>query len=251
MSGKPTNQDLAACNAGVPILRVARRCKSVGHNHSERKTRKLVGLIFFGHVSVLGRPSHVRLPRSNNASSVLVCLAAVIGTCPTSIAKKVKPCTLESLPSELQARLKTDYSSWRIQELPNLSVKAKARWQSERALECPGVAVGEFKTSQVSYAVLLVPIEKPDAAYRLVIFTLSGGAAPGSLEIADQWDNGGAANYFIRPVRIAKAFGGEWVRKLKIGARDGVMSVEAAENEYGVDVYYWANGQFRHEPIDQ
>jgi hypothetical protein len=178
-------------------------------------------------------------------------LAVTIGICPTAIAEKVKPCTLESLPDELQARLKTDYSSWKIQDLPSLSAKAKARWQSEKTFQCPGVAVGEFKTSQLSYAVLLVPIEKPDAAYRLMIFTLSGGAAPGSLDTADQWDNGGAANYFIRSVRIAKLFTGEWVRKLRVGAKDGVMSVEAAENEYGVDVYFWANGQYRHEPIDQ
>jgi hypothetical protein len=97
---------------------------------------------------------------------------------------------------------------------------------------------------------LLVPIEKPDAAYRLVIFTLSGDTAPGSLETADQWDNGGAANYFIRRVHIAKVFSTEWVRKLKVTAKDGVMSVEAAENEYGVDAYFRANGQYRHEPID-
>jgi len=98
---------------------------------------------------------------------------------------------------------------------------------------------------------LLVPIEKSDAAYRLMIFTLSGGAAPGSLETVDQWEKGGAANYFIRSVRIAKVFSSEWVRKLRVGAKDGVMSVEAAEDEYGVDVYFWANGQYRNEPIDQ
>ncbi len=182
--------------------------------------------------------------------SVLAFLAYEIGTCPAAAAEKVKPCTLESLPDELQVRLKTEYSSWKIQDVPSLSVKAKARWQSERPLECPGVTVGEFKTSQLSYAVLLVPIEKPDAAYRLVIFTLSGGTAPGSLETADQRDNGAAANYYIRRVHIAKVFSAEWVRKLKVAAKDGVMSVEAAENEYGVDVYFWANGQYRHEPID-
>ena len=84
-----------------------------------------------------------------------------------------------------------------------------------------------------------------------MIFTPSGGAAPGSLETVDQWEGGGAANYFIRSVRIAKVFSSEWVRKLRVGAKDGVMSVEAAEDEYGVDVYFWANGQYRNEPIDQ
>jgi hypothetical protein len=51
-------------------------------------------------------------------------------------------------------------------------------------------------------------------------------------------------------VQIAKVFSAEWIRKLKVTAKDGVMSVEAAENEYGVDVFFRANGQYRHEPID-
>lgn len=117
--------------------------------------------------------------------------------------------------------------------------------------DCPGIAVGKFKTSQLSFAILLVPIEKPNAAYRLLIFTLSGSTSPGSLETVDQFDDGGAANYYIRGVLIAKVFRAEWIRKLKVTAKDGVMSVEAAENEYGVDVFFWANGRYRHEPIDR
>src|SRR6201999_4366610 len=102
---------------------------------------------------------------------VPVFLAHGIETSPRAFATKVKPCTLESLPDEFQVRLKTEYASWKIQDFSDLGVRARARWQGEKPLECPGVAVGEFKTSQLSFAVLLVPIEKPDAAYRLVIFT--------------------------------------------------------------------------------
>src|ERR1700689_483164 len=81
------------------------------------------------------------------ASSVVMLLVG--GICPAAFANKVKPCTLEWLPDDLQVRLKRDYSSWKIQDLPSLSVKANARWQSERQTpgqmepECPGVAVGE------------------------------------------------------------------------------------------------------------
>jgi hypothetical protein len=195
-------------------------------------------------------------PAVSFAFFVLVFLVGEVAICPTAVATKAKPCTLEWLPDELQVRLRTDYASWKIQDFLSLSPKAKARWHSERPQpgqvepDCPGVAVGELKTSQLSYAILLVPREKPDAAYRLVIFTLSGSTTSGSLETADQWDNGGAANYYIRRVRIAKVFSREWVSKLMVAAKDGVMSVEAAENEYGVDVYFWANGQYRYEPID-
>jgi hypothetical protein len=185
------------------------------------------------------------------ALSVSGFLAHGIGASRTAFPTQVKPCTLESLPDELRLRLKAEYSSWKVQDVPNLSVKAKARWQGEKPLECPGIAIGEFKTNQLSYALLLVPIEESDAAFRFMIFTPSGGAAPGSLEAVDEWEKGGAANYFIRSVRIAKVFSSAWVRKLRVGTKDGVMSVEAAENEYGVEVYFWANGQYRHEPIDQ
>jgi hypothetical protein len=105
----------------------------------------------------------------------------------------------------------SEYSSLKIQEFPSLSAKAKARWQGERPHpgqmepDCPGIAVGHFKTDQLSFAVLLVPIDKPDAAYRLVIFTLSGDTAPGSLETADQWDNGGAANTSFATCRLRRS----------------------------------------------
>jgi hypothetical protein len=201
-------------------------------------------------------PIDCRIPLRGTLIASSVLLFLVGGICPSAVANKAKPCTLEWPPGELRARLKTDYSSWKIQSLSDLSVTAKERWQGERRNprqmepECPGVAVGEFQTSQLSYAVLLVPIEKPDAAYRLMIFTLSGGTAPGSLETADQWDKGGAANYFIRSVQIAKFFRTQWLKKLKVAVQEGVMSVEAAESEYGAEVYFWANGQYLHEPID-
>ena len=182
---------------------------------------------------------------------MLALLAVEICIPPTAVATKVKPCTLESLPAEFQARLRSDYSSWKIQDLSNLNAKARRRWQSETPLECPGVAEGEFRTDQLSFAVLLVPIEKPNAAYRLLIFTFSGVGESGTFETVDQWDKGGAGNCFIRRVRLAKVFGAEWVKKLNIAAKDGVMSVEATEDEYGIEVYFWANGQYRHEPLDR
>lgn len=182
------------------------------------------------------------------ASAVLGLLIAIA---PRAADQKAPPCSLDTLPAEFHVRLDADFTSWKIQDSSSLSSQAKARWQDEKPLGCPGVAVGEFKRSnQVSYAVLLVPAGNSDAAYRLVVFTSSGGASPGTLETIDQWDNGGAANNFIHSVRIAKVFSPEWVRKLNVKTKEGVLSVDAGENEYGVDVYFWSDGQFRHEPID-
>src|SRR5262245_18488314 len=64
---------------------------------------------------------------------------------------------LASLPPELQSRLKGEFGSWRIQEPTDLSGRTHERWESEKPLACPGIAVGQFENARTpSYAVLLV-----------------------------------------------------------------------------------------------
>ena len=75
-------------------------------------------------------------------------------------------CRLDSLPTAIQHRLKQEYGSWRVQEVANLSQRAHGRWESEKPLRCPGIAVGDFESAQTpSYALLLVPTVNADAGY--------------------------------------------------------------------------------------
>ena len=160
-------------------------------------------------------------------------------------------CGRDSLPAELQHKLETNFSLWKIQDISSLSVRAKERWQGEKPLACPGIAVGQFEIpGQLSYAFLLVPRQKPDSAYRIVVFSPNPDHSAFSLEPIDEWEKGGAANNFIHTVAITKVFSAELIRKLKVGTRDGILVVESAQDEYGVDVFFWSNGAFRHEPID-
>jgi hypothetical protein len=160
-------------------------------------------------------------------------------------------CRLEILPVELQNRLKSDFASWKIQEISDLSNSAKARWVAEKPQSCPGIAVGEFEIpDRTSYAVLLVPAGNPQAAYRLALFTPSGNNSTSSLRIAASWDKGGASNNFIHTVRVNKVFSADWIRRLRVRTQEAILSVESAEGEYGTEVYFWADNQYHHEPID-
>ena len=86
----------------------------------------------------------------------------------------------------------------------DLSPRARERWESEKPVQCPGIAAGQFEaTGMKSYAVLLVPEHNPDAGYKFMVFSPKAGALTSfEMKALEQWDGGGAANFFIRAVKI-------------------------------------------------
>ena len=160
-------------------------------------------------------------------------------------------CKPESLPSEIQNRLKEEYGSWKIQGPADLSQRAHERWESEKPLECPGIAVGHFESAKTpSYAVLLVPKGHADAGYRFLVFSQKAGQPTYETRLADKLDQNGASNYFIHRTPISKFFDGPSRKKFQAHTVDGILLADSAENEYGVEVYFWSGGHYRHEPID-
>src|SRR5271169_1670828 len=160
-------------------------------------------------------------------------------------------CALRYLPSEIQNRLKRDFGSWKIQGPADLSPRAHARWDGEKPLECPGIAVGQFENGKTpSYAVLLVPQDHADAGYRFLVFGPQSGEPSYEMRVLDQWDKSGAANYFIHKTSISKFFDERSRKKFQAQTSEGVLLVDSAENEYGVAVYFWSAGSYRHEPLD-
>jgi hypothetical protein len=158
---------------------------------------------------------------------------------------------VESLPSDIQNRLKGEYGSWRIQEPTDLSQRAHERWESEKPLECPGIAVVHFESAKTpSYAILLVPTGHADGGYRFVVFSPKAGDADYEARVIDKLDQNGAANYFIHRAPISKFFDAPSRKRFQAHTVDGILLVDSAENEYGVEVYFWSGGRYRHEPID-
>ena len=160
-------------------------------------------------------------------------------------------CALSYLPSEIQSHLKRDFGSWRVQEPADLGRYARARWEGKKPLECPGIAVGKFENGKMpSYAVLLVPQGHANAGYRFLVFSPQSGQPSYEMRVVDQSDKGGAANFFIHKASISKFFDERSRTKFDARTSEGILLVDAAENEYGVEVYFWSGGNYRHEPID-
>jgi hypothetical protein len=70
------------------------------------------------------------------------------------------------------------------------------------------------------------------------------------VRVVEQSDDRGAANFFIRAAKVSKFFDEQSRRKFHVLVTDAVLLVDSGENEYGVDVYFWANDQYQHEPVD-
>src|ERR1700730_12748422 len=159
-------------------------------------------------------------------------------------------CGVESLPSEIQTRLKIEFNSWKIEDPDGLSTHAKERWKSEKPLACPGLAKGQFDDSDLpSYAILLVPKVNPQSAYKFLISTRLSGEQSYESQVLDSGD-AGADNFFIHAIRLRKFFDERSRLKFHAHSREGILLVDAAENEYEVDVYFRADRIFTHQPVD-
>ena len=156
-------------------------------------------------------------------------------------------CRRETLPPMLLTRLRAGYGSWRIQDLPDLSTGARRTWEWDEKkyrrspLECPGIAVGRFDGRNQSYAVLLVPTDRPDRGYRFLLSNSAGYP----LTILEESDDAGARNVFIRKIRISDFFNSASRRQLAVETNDGILRVEAGEDQYGADIFFWAKNSVR------
>jgi hypothetical protein len=154
------------------------------------------------------------------------------------------------LHPDLQSRLKEEFGSWKIQEPADLSPHAHERWESEKPPACPGIAVGKFEDAKTpSYAVLLVPQGHTDVSYKFLVFSPKAGQQSYEMRTVDSGGSG-AANHFIHRTPISKFFDWPSREKFQVHTVDGILLVDSAENEYGVEVYFWSGGRYRHEPID-
>jgi hypothetical protein len=159
-------------------------------------------------------------------------------------------CSVESFPSEIQTRLKTEFSSWKIEGPDGLSTYTRERWKSVKPLACPGIAKGHFDDSDIpSYAILVVSKVNPQSAYKFLIFTRLSGHQFYEPEVLGSGE-AGADNFFIHAVRLSKFFDKRSRLKFHAHSQEGILLVDAAENEYGVEVYFRADRTYRHQPID-
>ena len=180
---------------------------------------------------------------------------------PAAAAEGPVPCNFGSLPSDIQNRLKGELASWKVQEPENLSEYTRKTWAGKKPPGCPGIAVGLFQNAKVpSYAVLLVPVPHPehrragfsetDLGFRLLVFSRKVGLSSYEATVVERSNDNIPSNYFIRKAPISRFFNEESRRKFQVQATEAILMVDAAEQEYEADIYFWSNGRFRREPVD-
>jgi hypothetical protein len=179
-------------------------------------------------------------------------LGGLFSSLPAQISRaEATVCDTNQLPSEIRDRLRTDFGTWKAQAPDNLSQKARLSWAGKKGTGCPGIALGFFRSArQTSYAVLLVPSEHPDAAYRFVVFSPKVENSAYEELIVEKSDDHGASNFFIQKVPVSKFFDETSKKKFQVQTTEAILMIDSAENEYEADVYFWANNKFQQEPVD-
>ena len=133
----------------------------------------------------------------------------------------------------------------------NLSQRAQGRWESEKPLRCPGIAIGHFDRAQMpSYALLLVPAVNADAGCRFFAFSQRPGQSDYEAKLLDKLDEAGAANYCVRGTPVGKFFDQASKKRFNAHTSDVILPFDSAEKEYEVDVYYWSEDRYKHDPVD-
>jgi hypothetical protein len=159
-------------------------------------------------------------------------------------------CKVGALPQTVQSRLRQEFVSWMVQKQTDLSPSARKRWGSEKPSQCPGIAMGRFENAKaLSYAVLLIAQDHADAGYKLLVFSPKAGQPSYEMRALDSGESG-ASNFFIHTVPMSKFFNNESRKTFRAYTSEGILLVDAAEQEYEVNVYFWANGTYQHQPID-
>lgn len=179
---------------------------------------------------------------------VLLSVVALAQPSPPSVPTA---CNVGSLPEGIQNRLKEEIGAWGIQQPENLSEDAHIRWKSEKPIECPGIAIGQFRSGRApSYAILLVSHAKEKGGYELIAFTPGRQGSSYELTVLDHSADGEASNLFIHRELINKFFDERSRRKFEVEADDAILFADAGQKEYETDLYFWGKGGFQHQPVD-
>jgi hypothetical protein len=169
---------------------------------------------------------------------------------PTHVADLCKP---GSLPKDIQSHLKERYSSWKVQEPDYLNSNARERWESEKPLQCPGIAMGHFDSADAtSYAVLLTSQSRTGAGagYKFIIFSPNSRQQSYTISFDEQVDEDGSGNFFIHRVSISKFFDENSKKRFQVQSSEAILLVGSAEKQYGAEVYFLAKSGYKHEPVD-
>lgn len=200
-----------------------------------------MSLAHYCHVP-LGRALYIALGSSLMLATLSLYAATREAEEPSSL------CRLDSLPQDVRESLSRNFSAWKIQQPADLSMRARTRWEQERPLTCPGIAVGHFQDPKnTSYALLLVPVNRASDVYRLVVYAQQSSARYYGFRAAGQGANGGS-EVFVAAVPTVRYFEvtSKWVAHSHVS--EAVMLVDSAATESYL--YIWSDTAYERAQVN-
>jgi hypothetical protein len=159
-------------------------------------------------------------------------------------------CQVETIPKDIRDTLERRFYGWKVQDSSNLLPRVRQRWATIAPLACPGIATGHFEESRsISYALLLVPIDRSANGYKFVVFSAPAGQSFYGFKMLDQAPLN-ASSFFIHSVAIERVFDSAMKKQFKPKANDGVVLFYADEKIPTQNVFYWKGDSYDHAQID-
>lgn len=157
-------------------------------------------------------------------------------------------CGVNRLPAKVRELLRKRASGWTLQDVDRLNASARERWAAKKPPSCPGLAIGRFESTTVSYGLLLVPRKTSTRGYRLFVLTRSDGHYRiGEAEASTSADS---ANFFVRSVPLSHFFDLRAKRRFNTRFPDGIVLVDSGHGEYESDIFFWSGGAYHSQPVD-
>jgi hypothetical protein len=185
--------------------------------------------------------------------SVVVSANLLMGGAPPANAAGTVPdellglCRIDALPQDIRGSLSRNFSSWKVQEATDLSLRARTRWGAERPLTCPGIAAGHFQDPKnPSYALLLIPANHVSSAFKLLIYTQQSGPYFGFKAVGQE--DTGSSDVFIATVATGRFFEAtsKWAAHSKL--TEAVMLVDSAATQSFV--YVWSDASYERTQVN-
>ena len=227
-----------------------------------------IGATFIASELLVFRSLNTSIEKLANGTVIVMQKAVSLSTIASASSKLLNisaeepaPCTFGSLPQNIQNLLKGETATWKVQEPENLGEYTRKTWAGKKPPGCPGIAVGLFQNAKApSYAVLLVPVPHPERSrpgfsetclgFRLLVFSRKVGLSTYEATVVEKSNDTIPSSYFIRKAPVSRFFNEDSKRKFQVQATEAILMVDSAEQEYEADIYFWSNGGFRREPVD-
>jgi hypothetical protein len=159
-------------------------------------------------------------------------------------------CQIETLPKDIRATLERRFYGWKVQDSSNLLPKARQKWAAIAPLACPGIAAGHYEDSRsVSYALLLVPVDRSANGYKFVVFSAPSGQSYYGFKVLDQ-NPMNASALFVHAVAVDRVFGSELKKKFRTKGNDGILLAFTDDKTATQNVFFWTGDSYDHAQVD-